>query len=125
MPDGRRPEEDPTLLLLLLGGGAVALGLFALGRQRRPVGPGGAISPCPPLGDVDDDGFVTTNDARLVLEAHAGLRTLTPDQLLRADVNRDGRVDSIDALLIEQVAARLPGAEDGFRCELPPAQPAV
>ena len=121
MPNGRPPEEDPTLLFLLLGGAAIGLGILVI-TGRRPQGPGGpgGNSPCPPLGDVDGDGWISRNDANLALNHHAGLLTLTPEQFARADVNRDGVVDSIDAALILQVADSIPGAADGFRCELPP-----
>jgi len=117
------PEEDPTLLLLLLGGAAIGLGIFTLtGRNGGNGGNGGPIAgPCAPLGDVDGDGIITANDAQLIFEYNAGLRQLSPSQLARADVNRDGRVNSIDAALILQVAERFPGAN--FRCDLPATQP--
>ena len=62
-------------------------------------------SPCGNLGDVDNDGFVTQEDALLVANHTVGNIQLTPEQLIRADVNGDGIVSSVDALFIAQYAA--------------------
>lgn len=55
------------------------------------------------LGDVNEDGKIRATDARLVLQAVAGLKTLTEAQELAADVNKDGEVTAMDARLILQV----------------------
>ena len=52
-------------------------------------------------GDVDNDGRITTEDSLLALRMAVG--SVAPDPE-RADVNRDGRVDSLDALMIQTIA---------------------
>jgi hypothetical protein len=49
------------------------------------------------LGDVDGDGQVTSTDARFVLEAVVGARTLTSQQSADADVDGNGRVEAVAA----------------------------
>jgi len=65
--------------------------------MRRP--------PCGFYGDVDMDGWVTEHDAHLILKYLHGEVELSPEQLARADVNGDGRVNVIDAGMISQYAA--------------------
>ncbi|HDZ54494.1 MAG TPA: hypothetical protein ENI19_02480 [Candidatus Nealsonbacteria bacterium] len=56
---------------------------------------------CSGLGDVDNDGFITAiGDSQLVLKFDVGLVRLTDEQKRRADVNGDGNVNSVDAMLI-------------------------
>jgi parallel beta-helix repeat protein len=55
----------------------------------------------PKLGDVNNDGRITTADSLLALRMAAGSTTPDPE---RADVNADGRVNSFDALLIRTMA---------------------
>ena len=57
------------------------------------------------LGDVDGDGFVTMDDAFMVLMYLSGLIDLTPRQRLAADVNQDGVIDMLDVQLIMAMAA--------------------
>jgi hypothetical protein len=70
---------------------------------------------------VDGDGFVTTADADLIQQAVARLTTLTPAQLQAADVNRDGVVNAIDALLILQFVQL--GQPQIFACDRPVTHP--
>ncbi len=56
-------------------------------------------------GDVNGDGRVTAIDARWVLQAASGARTLDNAQSIAADVNGDGKVSAIDARWILQVAS--------------------
>jgi hypothetical protein len=56
---------------------------------------------------VDDVRGITAYDASLVLQAAVGLISLDPTQLLAADVNRNGRVSSLDASYILEKAAQL------------------
>lgn len=56
-------------------------------------------------GDVNGDRHVTALDARWVLQATTGERTLNDEQKRIADVNGDGKVDAIDARWILQVAS--------------------
>ncbi|MCL1873080.1 MAG: dockerin type I domain-containing protein [Clostridiales bacterium] len=52
------------------------------------------------LGDVNCDGFVTPEDAMLILQMVVGLIEWTPRALLLGDINGDGLVDTTDAALI-------------------------
>ncbi|MEK6967897.1 MAG: hypothetical protein AABX51_04670, partial [Nanoarchaeota archaeon] len=60
------------------------------------------ISPCSSYGDADLDNYVTEKDSNLVLDYDAGLATLTQEQKIRADVDRDGAVNVIDGNFILQ-----------------------
>ena len=51
-------------------------------------------------GDADLDGYVTAQDAMLVLRASSGLAELNAVQTARADVTYDGKINSVDALQI-------------------------
>ena len=62
-----------------------------------------AETPEPPvegLGDVDGKNGITRADALLVVRYLVGLEELTDDQLMRADLDRDGRVSVMDASAI-------------------------
>jgi len=59
------------------------------------------------LGDVDGDGFITVDDAQMVLLYLAGLITLAPWQRIAADVNMDGVIDVVDANIILRIAIEL------------------
>ena len=52
------------------------------------------------LGDVNGDGFVTPEDAMLILQMLVGLIDWTPRAQLWGDINGDGLVDTTDAALI-------------------------
>ena len=54
------------------------------------------------LGDVNDDGYITAVDARMILRAVAGLIELSDAQKAAADVNNDGTTSATDARLILQ-----------------------
>ncbi len=56
-------------------------------------------------GDVNNDGKVSSLDARHVLQHVAGLRTFNSTQLKLADVNKDDKINSLDARWILQIAA--------------------
>ena len=57
----------------------------------------------PPLkGDLDDDDEITSKDAAIVLEIAVGSRPCNSQSLAIADVSGDGRVSSLDALMILQ-----------------------
>ena len=57
------------------------------------------------LGDVNNDKFIKTTDALLILQHIAQKTTLTGDAFLAADVNKDGKLKTTDALLILQYIA--------------------
>lgn len=59
------------------------------------------------LGDVDLNGKIDAEDARLALRAAAKLDTLTAEQFARADVDGNGELNAIDARKILRAAAKL------------------
>lgn len=52
------------------------------------------------LGDVNDDEFIDTEDATMILRNFLSLVEFTPTQTLAADVNKDAFVDTEDATLV-------------------------
>lgn len=56
-------------------------------------------------GDVNQDGKVTSADARLILRASALMIELDSRQTLLADVNEDGKITSADARIILRMSA--------------------
>ena len=61
----------------------------------------------PPLGDINIDFVVNSDDALLVLKSAAKLETLSYFATGQADINKDKIVDANDALEILKYAARL------------------
>lgn len=59
------------------------------------------------LGDVDNDGSVTTGDASLAAQYALKLITLDSEAIIRADVDGDANITTGDASLIAQYALRL------------------
>jgi len=57
------------------------------------------------LGDVDENGKLSSNDALFALQAAAGKRTLSENARLAADADKNGKLSSNDALFILQAAA--------------------
>ncbi len=64
-------------------------------------------TPSDKLGDANGDGKVTAIDARVTLQAAAGLEPLTDDLIKVLDMNNDGKVTAIDARWILQISAGL------------------
>ncbi|CAD6494955.1 MAG: Periplasmic copper-binding protein (NosD) [Candidatus Argoarchaeum ethanivorans] len=58
----------------------------------------------PLKGDLDDDSQITSKDAAIVLQIAVGNCPCNPQILAIADVSGDGRVSSLDALMILQMA---------------------
>ncbi|KAF5415357.1 MAG: Cell surface glycoprotein [Candidatus Methanogaster sp.] len=56
-------------------------------------------------GDLNADGILTPADAAIALEIAVGSRPCDPATLAAADVSGDGKVTSLDALMIMQAAA--------------------
>ncbi len=69
--------------------------------------PTGAIEIKRYYGDVDNDGYVTTIDARIVLMSVAGIyeKTLVGLDYESADLDDDGKITTVDARLVLQTAA--------------------
>ncbi|CAD6493450.1 MAG: Protein TolB [Candidatus Argoarchaeum ethanivorans] len=57
---------------------------------------------CAMRGDLNSDSEITSTDAAIVLEIAVGSRPCDPETLAIADVSGDGRVSSLDALMILQ-----------------------
>lgn len=62
--------------------------------------------------DVNGDGRVTAEDARLILRYSASLEEFDRDQRKRADANADGAVDAADARLALRFSAHLIFSKD-------------
>ena len=58
-------------------------------------------------GDVNDDGKIMTEDARLALSDTVGLVALSDEELDRADMNSDGVIDTADVINILRGSADL------------------
>lgn len=54
------------------------------------------------LGDVNGDGKITQEDADLALDAAVGNAVLTEQQFKAADINKDGKVDTIDSAKLQR-----------------------
>ncbi len=67
-----------------------------------------ALEPAWIPGDIDNDGQITSGDARLALRASVGLETLTEQQTKAADVDYDGKITAGDARLILRRSVGLP-----------------
>ena len=80
-----------TLLAAVMALSAAAIPAFAAGK----------------LGDVDNDGEITSGDARLALRASVQLESLTPEMQQRADIDKNGEVESSDARMILRASVRL------------------
>ena len=71
------------------------------------VVPYGALEIKRYYGDVDNDGYVTTKDARIVLLSVAGIynKTLAGVDFASADLDNDGKLSTQDARLVLKTAA--------------------
>ena len=83
---------------------AVENSVVVLGGGNEPVILGTINKYVPPyiLGDVNNNGKVQINDARLALQISLGKLIPTETQKIAADVNRNGKVQINDARLILQ-----------------------
>lgn len=66
-----------------------------------------AEEPLPPRGDMNGDGKIHADDARIALQAAARVIETTPALLRPGDVDNDGRISSSDARRILRAAAKL------------------
>lgn len=57
------------------------------------------------IADLNNDGKITTADAKWVLQYVSGSRTLTDEQIAAADVNGDGKITTVDAKWILQTVS--------------------
>ena len=54
------------------------------------------------LGDINDDGFISTLDALMMLQAINGRLNLTSDQFIRADLDKDNILEAWEVLRVLQ-----------------------
>ncbi|HEY3282167.1 MAG TPA: dockerin type I domain-containing protein, partial [Armatimonadota bacterium] len=98
------PANPKKLLAGTLGEGVWSLDLSGAIDSDPVVVP-------PPVtskkGDVNGDNKVSITDVILGLQAVAGLKQLTAEQLARADMNGDGKLSIGDVLLVLRVVAGL------------------
>lgn len=59
------------------------------------------------IGDLNGDGKVVANDARLALRISAQIETATEQQTVSGDINKNGKIDASDARMILRAAASL------------------
>lgn len=59
------------------------------------------------IGDLNGDGNVLANDARLALRISAKMETATEQQTTSGDINKNGKIDASDARMILRAAASL------------------
>ncbi len=83
---------------LVLVGTLLATTFIALGRRGRKP-------PCDDWGDVNGDGRVSNLDAKWVAQYLLGERSLTAEQLVRANVTGTGTVNDDDVFWISRYAA--------------------
>ncbi len=110
---GNRPV--PGAELDLVGVGAQSASSNAGGAFSFPTVQTGAYTLTPDKSDQVVD--ITAYDASLILQAAAGKRTLTTNQRLAADVNRNGAVTAMDAsYVLEKSVGLLTGLFPGAGC---------
>ena len=62
---------------------------------------------CKFWGDMDEDGKVTSADARLVLRQSVGLEDYPEDVLYKCDIDQDGKISSSDARSVLRLSVGL------------------
>lgn len=77
------------------------------------------------IGDVDNNGMITAEDARLTLRNSASLEKLTPEQIAAADVDKSGEITAGDARTILRVSADLETFESANGQNSPYIEPGV
>jgi len=95
----------PGADLALVGSGAFSTTSTTNGSFSFTNVPTGAYSLT--VSKTNDVGAISAYDASLVLQAAAGLLTLSPNEFLAADVNRNGTVSAMDAAHILEKAVGL------------------
>lgn len=61
------------------------------------------LSPCPPIGDMDNNGYLNSNDSLEIQKIVGSI--LTPEKIHIADVNLSGTITSLDALYVSYYVA--------------------
>jgi hypothetical protein len=101
IPSKIQPAQDYKIRIKTTDGTVVDTSDYPFSIvSSAPTSSGVKTPPCDGYGDVNLDGYVTQDDADLVLRYVVLLTNFTPEQIRRADVDgRDG-VTAVDALLI-------------------------
>ncbi len=101
-------EKDGRQLLILVYGAKTEDDRFGKVRDIFEfVFANPAVNDEPLLGDVDDNGSVSSDDARTVLRAAVGLEEVTPLLLERGDIDGNGILSSDDARSVLRAAVGL------------------
>ena len=65
------------------------------------------------MGDLNNDGKVTAEDARIALRIAAKLENATAYQMKVGDLNKDGKISAMEARYILRFAAKLDAVLQG------------
>ena len=97
-------DNDGTITAIKQGTAKITVTLDGITKECNVT-----VKEKPPfqLGDVNEDGQITTADARAVIEMTLRLKTPTATQKLAADVNRDNQITTADARRIIERTLRL------------------
>ena len=102
----------PGTLLTLVGAGEFAATSHTNGTFSITNIPTGSYTATP--SKTNDASEITGYDASLVLQAAAGPLSLSPNQILAADVNCNGSVSAMDAsYILEKAVGLIPGSFPG------------
>ena len=101
IPSTIQPAQDYKIRIKTTDGTAIDTSDYPFSIvSSTSASPGLKTPPCDGYGDVNFDGYVTQDDADLVLRYVSALTNFTPEQIRRADVDGKDGVTAVDALLI-------------------------
>jgi hypothetical protein len=103
---GRSPSDRQFGYEKHLRKGDGSIDRFSLHRAQSFVRSCNRGPAQPPKGDLNSDHIITSADATIALEIAVSSRPCDVTTLAAADMSRDGRVTSLDALMILQAAGR-------------------
>jgi len=121
--DGQITSSDASLIRQYLSGQITTFPQCPAENSSTPT-PLPSISsrgPCPPMGDVTGgENRLDDTDAQAIVDHVANIKLLSGfDRIVRADVNGDGKITSIDAALIRQYLAGQITTFTGCKVALP------
>lgn len=91
-------------IAIIAGVGLFSLGWMILHKKTTEAAPTGVeVTWDSGLGDVDQDGIVSTADIGLVKAIILGKIIPTDEEFRRADVNQDGKVNATDIAYIKAI----------------------
>ena len=98
---------NPEFLKTLASGSYKMCAVFSNGTAETQITVENTPEPIGSLGDLDNDGAITANDALIILRVSVGLAELTPDETKLADVDGDTEIAANDALAVLRYSAGL------------------